>query len=85
MKVAILHLSDIHIDKDNSQWLMKRVEQIIPAVWNDFSDCGKIVIVVSGDIANTGTEEEYGYAKGFFRELLKQFAKTGKQNYLRPR
>lgn len=77
MKVAILHLSDIHIDKDNSQWLMKRVEQIIPAVWNDFSDCGKIVIVVSGDIANTGTEEEYGYAKVFFRELLKQFAKRG--------
>ena len=77
MKVAILHLSDIHIDKDNSQWLMKRVEQIVPAVWNDFSDCGKIVIVVSGDIANTGTEEEYGYAKGFFRELLKQFAKRG--------
>ena len=62
MKVAILHLSDLHIEKDNIQWLLKRAEQIVPAVWNDFSDCGKIIIVVSGDIANTGTEEEYGYA-----------------------
>ncbi len=67
-------------EKDNIQWLLKRAEQMVPAVWNDFSDCGKIIIVVSGDIANTGTEEEYGYAKAFFRELLKQFAKRGLNN-----
>lgn len=77
MKIAILHLSDLHIEKDNSQWLLKRAEQIVPAVWNDFSDCGKIVIVVSGDIANAGTEEEYGYAKEFFRTLLRSFASRG--------
>lgn len=80
MKLAILHLSDLHIEKGNYQWLLKKAEQIVPAVWNDFSDCGKIIIVVSGDIANAGTEEEYGYAKGFFRELLKQFAKRGLNN-----
>ena len=62
MKIAILHLSDLNIEKDNIQWLLKKAEQIVPAVWNDFSDCGKIIIVVSGDIANTGTEDEYGYA-----------------------
>lgn len=80
MKLAILHLSDLHIEKDNYQWLLKKAEQIVSAVWNDFSDCGKIIIVVSGDIANAGTKEEYGYAKGFFRELLKQFAKRGLNN-----
>ena len=37
----------------------------------------KSFIVVSGDIANTGTEEEYGYAKAFFRTLLKEFAQRG--------
>ena len=36
MKVAILHLSDLHIEKDNFQWLLKKAEQIVPAVWNDF-------------------------------------------------
>ncbi len=77
MKVAILHLSDLHFDKDNSQWLLKKAEQIVSAVWNDFTDCSKIVIVVSGDIANTGTEEEYGYAKNFFRTLLRAFASRG--------
>lgn len=77
MKVAILHLSDLHIEKDNSQWLLKRAEQIVPAVWNAFSECGKIVIVVSGDIANTGTDEEYGYAKEFFRTILRSFASRG--------
>ena len=80
MKIAILHLSDLNIEKDNSQWLLKKAEQIVPAVWNDFSDCGKIIIVVSGNIATNGTEEEYGYAKSFFRELLKQFAKRGLNN-----
>ena len=77
MKVAVLHLSDLHLERDNYQWLMKRAEQIVPAVWNDFSDCGKIVIVVSGDIANDGTEEQYGYARNFFKLLLKTFASRG--------
>ena len=77
MKIAILHLSDLHISKDNSQWLLKKAEQIVPAVWNDFSECGKIITVVSGDIANAGTAEEYGYAKEFFRALLRAFASRG--------
>jgi len=80
MKVAILHLSDLHISKDNSQWLLKKAEQIVPAVWNDFSECSKIITVVSGDIANVGTEEEYGYAKQFFRTLLRSFASRSMAN-----
>lgn len=74
MKVAILHLSDLHIDRENYQWLIKRTGQIVSAVWNDFSECGKIIVVVSGDIAYAGKEEQYGYAKEFFRALLKAFA-----------
>lgn len=77
MKVAILHLSDLHIEKDNYQWLLKKAEQMVPAVWNDFYDCGKIIIVVTGDIADAGTEEQYGYAKEFFRTLLREIAKRG--------
>lgn len=77
MKVAILHLSDLHFDRANADWLIKKTELIVKAVWNDFFECGKIIIVVSGDIANAGTEEQYGYAKDFFRSLLNKFATRG--------
>lgn len=75
MKIAILHLSDLHIDNGNIQWLKKRTEQIVSAVWNNFSECGKILIVVSGDIAYSGKKEQYDDAKDFFRALLSAFAK----------
>lgn len=74
MKIAILHLSDMHIDSDNYQWLTKKTGQIVSAVWNDFYECGKIIIVVSGDIANSGGKEQYNYAKDFFKVLLREFA-----------
>ncbi len=74
MKVAILHLSDLHLCKSNSEWLNNKVEKIVSAVWNDFSVCAKIIIVVSGDIANAGTPEDYSYVKTFFNGLLRSFA-----------
>lgn len=80
MKISILHLSDLHISKNNADWLKKNTKQMVAAVWNDFHDSGKIIIVVSGDIANAGTGEEYDYAKKFFSTLLKEFANRGLGN-----
>ena len=80
MKLAILHLSDLHIAKDNYQWLVKNSDKIVSAVWNVFSECGKIIIVVSGDIAFSGKDEQYGYAKEFFRALLRAFAEKNLLN-----
>lgn len=80
MKVALLHLSDMHISTENAEWLINKTKQIVAAVWNDFSDCKKIIIVVSGDIANSGSEIEYSYAKKFFSALLKEFASKGQGN-----
>lgn len=74
MKIALLHLSDMHIDSTNCQWLKQKTGQIVSAVWNDFSECEKIIIVVSGDIAYSGKKEQYDYAKDFFRALLREFA-----------
>ena len=41
MKVAILHLSDLHMSAANADWLMRKINQIVAAVWNDYYDCGK--------------------------------------------
>lgn len=80
MKVALLHLSDLHIDRNNYQWITSKTNQIVSAVWNDFSECNKIIIVVSGDIVNSGKEEQYGYAKHFFKALLRSFAERNLRN-----
>ena len=37
-------------------------------------ECNKIIIVVSGDVVYSGKEEQYGYAKLFFKTLLRSFA-----------
>lgn len=80
MKVAILHLSDLHIDRDNYQWLTSKTGHIVSAVWNSFSECDKIIIVVSGDVVFSGKEEQYGYAKVFFKSLLRAFAEKNLNN-----
>ena len=80
MKIALLHLSDLHINKDNSKWLQDKAQQIVSAVRKDFAECRKIIIVVTGDIADAGKEEQYGYAKQFFRALLRSFAEHNPRN-----
>lgn len=69
MKLAILHLSDFHFKKENSDWIIDRAHQVANAVKLSFADCKKIYIVVSGDIANTGQPSEYEAAKTFFTRL----------------
>lgn len=69
MKVAILHLSDLHIDKDNAEWIIDRAHQVANAVKLSCSDSQKIYVVVSGDIANKGQLEEYDKAITFFTRL----------------
>ena len=33
MKVAILHLSDLHIDRNNYQWLINKTDNIVSTTW----------------------------------------------------
>ena len=69
MKVAILHLSDLHISTVNAQWIIDRAHQVANAVKLNCADSQKIYVVVSGDIANKAQPDEYEHAITFFTRL----------------
>lgn len=68
MKIAIIQLSDIHISS-NRDWIISRAKYYVAASKSVVNECQKVIIVLSGDIANTGKVEEYQVASSFFRKL----------------
>src|SRR5437899_2003604 len=68
MKVAILHLSDIHIQSD-TDWIIGRAEKIAQAVLGTWERLETIFIVISGDIANQGLREQYDVASNFLLSI----------------
>lgn len=85
MKVAILHLSDLHFKSSNNTDLVRLVSQVSSSVRSHITECGKMIIVVSGDIAFSGQSSEYQVAKEFFENLqteLNQIIKVGRIQYI---
>jgi 3',5'-cyclic AMP phosphodiesterase CpdA len=68
MLTAILHLSDIHFDSPRHP-LLRRVNPLARAVASTGRAVDHIVVLVSGDVAQSGTEEQYRVASTFFDEL----------------
>ena len=68
MKVIIIHLSDIHLKKENNS-CEKKFSFIGPAVQNEERGLSSAIVVVSGDIAFSGLAEEYEVAKRLLAAL----------------
>lgn len=71
MKLGIIHLSDIHFrsgffDEKEDPAL---AQAIFAAVRTELIGTTHVILVVSGDIAYAGTEEEYTYAAEWFFDL----------------
>ncbi len=71
VKIGIIHLSDIHFhkgsfDRDADK---KTAERICAAVKTELIGSTHVLLIVSGDIAFSGLEEEYQYALDWFSEL----------------
>ena len=67
----LLHLSDIHINKETNFDRSVVLDPLIDRIKKDMANgLSPEIIVVTGDIAHGGKEEEYKEAKLFFDELL---------------
>ncbi len=69
MNIGILHLTDLHISNKNIDIINKRIEPLVNSCQIQLSGIFKLYIVVSGDIANTGVQNEYALAVNFFSSL----------------
>lgn len=67
MNIGILHLTDLHISNKNIDIINKRIEPLVNSCQIQLSGIFKLYIVVSGDIANTGVQNEYALAVNFFQ------------------
>lgn len=68
MSLLLIHLSDIHIGEKGSAILSKH-EAIAAGLNGHLATAKHIVIIVSGDIANTGSIDEYASAEAFLTKL----------------
>lgn len=65
----MLHLSDIHITERGGP-VLERYPHICATLRAVLPDVEALFIVVTGDIAYSGNEKEYAYAKTFFQNLI---------------
>ena len=69
MKIAIVHISDLHL-KSTSDVGFKRLEKLANMISYSRSAEEELLFLVTGDIASTGSANEYKVASAFFRKLF---------------
>ncbi|MDD5530987.1 MAG: metallophosphoesterase [bacterium] len=77
MKIMIVHLSDLHL-KSEGNIILTRQKQICNAIQNMTFGMDKIFIVISGDVAYSGKETEYGQATillDYIKKTIKEYSK----------
>lgn len=68
MKFMILHLSDIHI-RNASDPILARDSKIAQSIFPYLPQIKHLIILISGDIAYSGRQEEYDMALGFIQRI----------------
>ena len=75
MKLGIVHLSDLHI-KDHTDPLLFRSHNIADAIADLPPDVNHLIILVSGDITFSSSNEQYLLASQFFDQIVDKVKKT---------
>ncbi|MFP6849090.1 MAG: metallophosphoesterase [Pseudomonas sp.] len=68
MKLGILHLSDIHI-KNKEDKVLGKAAQIAAACYNTAKESDLTLITITGDIAYSGSKEQYELAETLLKEI----------------
>lgn len=69
MNVLMVHIGDLHLKK-NVHIEDDKISKISDALNEYVGKVSNVIIICTGDIANTGSEEEYKIAKYFFNKLI---------------
>lgn len=81
MKLLVMHLSDIHI-RDRSDAIFAKKDRMMKAILSEAVGINEAFVVISGDIAFSGAEEEYTVATelldGIEKDIRKQFSNPPK-------
>lgn len=72
MKVLLVHLSDLHLQGDDN--VLSRAGKIASAVRDRDPEVAACFVVVSGDTAFSGLDEQYSAAVDFLGELNEELA-----------
>jgi len=67
VKIFILHLSDLHIE--SADWIINSSKEICRAVESIAADCDYGVTVVTGDLASSGSPDEYSKIMSLFTNI----------------
>ena len=68
MKVALIHLSDLHV-KSKEDFLVLNVKHFAAACAPVVNTCEKVIVAVTGDVVDRGQVANYPIAERFFREF----------------
>ena len=68
MNVFMVHIGDLHLKK-NVHIEDDKIIKISDALNEYVGKVSNVIIVCTGDIANSGSEEEYKIAKYFFQQI----------------
>lgn len=72
MKFLVVHLSDMHIENTRSIDTIV-VDKIMQTISNDAIDISHILVLITGDIANSGREDEYSCALDVINNIICSF------------
>lgn len=79
MSLAVIHFSDIHL-KGTDDIIFSRIDELKKACASVLPNDGLVVIAISGDIAFSGTREQYNLARDLLNELVEYIIQQTKSD-----